>query len=207
MVLKCSSRNLKPMLPVQPKPEPANFNRQVRTPGLAFLKTNPNPKSTEWKAYWQHALPDMKSQYNEICSYCATWIPHSTGSHSIDHFMSKQRFPKLAYEWSNFRYVSSRFNSRKGTRVILDPFTLQPGTFIIDFTTLFIKPNSNILNAREQQRAAETIRILRFNDDDELVRERLQYYQDYIRHLITLDFLERRAPFISFEIRRQNLVA
>jgi len=193
------------MVPVVPMAEPGNFDLLVRKPGEIFLKRSPNPKSSEWKEYWQESLPDMRLAYNKICAYSACWIPHGTGSHSIDHFQSKQEFPQLAYEWTNFRYVSTRFNSRKGVRRILDPFSLLQDSFIIDFSTFLIMPNSQILDEDAFEEANETIRILKLNDDDDLVRERQEYYEYYTSGEISLEYLVSKAPFIGYEVLRQKL--
>ena len=125
------------MIPVTLQPEPEDFAKTVKESGLKFLLEVPNPTIEQWKGkeYWQHALPSMRKAYQGVCAYCAHWIPHSTGNHSIDHFMPKSHHPELAYTWSNFRYVAARFNSRKGTRSILDPFQLIHNWFILDFTS------------------------------------------------------------------------
>jgi len=195
------------MIPVPIHKEPADFDKTVRQPGLTFIASKGTVQDSDWKGreYWQRALPSLGILSKGICAYCATWIPHSTGSHSIDHFKSKSEFPKLAYEWSNFRYVSSRFNSRKGRKTIVDPQKMKFNWFIIDFSTFFIHPNSLLLNKKETELAATTIEILGFNDDDELVAERATYYDDYKSKQVSLDFLKKRAPFIAMEIIRQKV--
>jgi hypothetical protein len=51
--------------------------------------------------------------------------------------------PDLAYEWSNYRLASQKINSYKGkSTAILDPFHIQPGWFVLNFTNLFIEPGS-----------------------------------------------------------------
>jgi len=196
------------MLPVLRKDEPDDFHELVRAPGLVFLAEKPNPKAAEWKGkeYWQKALPQMRAAYNSVCAYCACWIPHSTGSQSVDHFNSKKIRPDLAYEWSNYRYASSRFNSRKGTKTILDPFSLSSEWFVIDFTTFFIKANTPILTGSQKLQVENTIETLHLNDDDELVKERQEYYHCYVTGEISLAYLAGKAPFIGHEVRRQGLI-
>jgi len=194
------------MIPVTPRPEPPEFNNKVRKPGQKFLTQIPNPNSSEWrsKSYWTRVLPDLRRAYDCICAYSATWIPYSVGSHSVDHFIPKHSSPQLAYEWSNFRYVSSRFNSRKGVREILDPFGIQPGWFQINFNNLFIKPSLNI-STDIQQEVIDTIKILDLNKDL-LVEERITFVQNYYQGNISLEYLRQNAPFISFELERQGLL-
>jgi uncharacterized protein (TIGR02646 family) len=196
------------MLPILRKNEPDEFHELVRAPGHLFLAEKPHPRVAEWKGkeYWQKSLPQMRAAYNSICAYCACWIPYSTGSQSVDHFISKKTRPDLAYEWSNYRYSSTRFNSRKGTKTILDPFTLPAEWFVIDFTTLFIKPNSGTLTAAQKQQVENTIEILHLNDDDELVRERQEYYHCYLTGEILYSYLVEKAPFIGYEIHRQGMI-
>jgi 5-methylcytosine-specific restriction endonuclease McrA len=195
------------MIPVQPQPEPPVFNELVRVPGKQFLAEVPTPTTKQWegKEYWRRALPDMRKAYKSICTYCAHWIPHSTGNHSIDHFVPRFREPNLAYEWSNFRYVAARFNSRKGTRAILDPFNLLPNWFIIDFTSLFVKPNPDLLLSQKEA-VLETIKHLKLNEDDDLVAEREAWIQNYRDGHISFSFLKKQAPFIAYELERQGLL-
>lgn len=195
------------MIPVEAQPEPIHFTELVRTPGQQFLSKVPKPTSQQWrgKEYWQRALPDMRRAYKSICAYSAFWIPHSTGNHSIDHFIPKSGQPSLAYEWSNYRYVSARFNSRKGTHTIVEPFKLLPGWFIIDFKSFFIKPNPE-LSTNQKDKLWETIKYLKLNDDDDLVIERQTWYLNYLNKDISFEHLKKNAPFIALEAERQDLV-
>lgn len=195
------------MMPVQLQPEPRDFDERVRVPGKEFLAEVPTPTTRQWegKEYWRLVLPDMRRAYKSICAYCAHWIPHSTGNHSVDHFVPRLREPNLAYEWSNFRYVAARFNSRKWTHPILDPFTLLPNWFIIDFVTSFIKPNPDLL-PNQKEAVLETIKHLKLNDDDDLVAEREAWVKDCGSGHISFLHLKKKAPFIAYELERQGLI-
>ncbi len=124
---------------------------------------------------------------------------------SIDHFIPKSKNPSLAYKWSNFRYASSRFNSRKGARAILDPFTLQEGWFTLDFSSCLVKPGAD-MPPDQKNPVISTINILKLNDDEDLVEERKAWIEAHRKGEITFAHLEKMAPFIAFELRRQNLV-
>ncbi len=195
------------MIPVDPQPEPVNFTYRVQKPGREFLKSVSQPTSKQWKGkeYWRRVLPDMRSDYNSICAYCALWIPYGTGRHSIDHFIPKSVEPSLAYEWSNFRYVSARFNSRKGTRSILDPFQLNEGWFILNFFTFLIKPNPT-LTAGQQKLVRDTIDVLKLNIDEDLVTERQTWIEEFWAGEMTFEHLKKKAPFIAYELERQNMI-
>ncbi len=194
------------MIPVKLQPEPKNFDEQVRKPGNDFLKQTSKPISEDWKGkeYWQKALPEARAVYKGICAYSALWIPHSTGNHSIDHFVPKSLNPQLAYEWDNFRYVAARFNSRKGKRAILDPFSLELDWFILNFGTFFVHPNP-LLTESQKNKVRQTIDYLQLNGDDEMVAEREAYYKYYKSGDISLTHLEKMAPFIAYEMKRQGL--
>ena len=195
------------MIPVQPQPEPQDFSERVREPGAAFLNKIPHPTTKQWegKEHWRRVLPDMRKSYNDICAYSAHRISRVTGGHSIDHFVPRVSQPDLAYEWSNFRYASSKLNARKGTHIILDPFQLEPDWFVLDFDSFLVKPN---LNLTPEQKAAvqNTIDVLKLNDDEGCVELR----QECVRWLrtgeISFTHLQRIAPFIAYELQRQDLV-
>ena len=195
------------MIPVQPQSEPPIFFGKVKEPGNRFLGRLPNPTSNQWKGkeYWRKILPEMRNLYGGICAYCAHWIPHATGNHSIEHFIPKSIRPSLAYEWSNYRYVSSRFNARKGTQRILDPFTINHNWFILDFTSFLIKSN-NECSTEERKLIEDTIEILKLNKDEDLVLERKTWFEDFRNGNISYSHLERYYPFIAYELTRQNLV-
>jgi hypothetical protein len=195
------------MIPVQAQPESIHFSKQVRIPGQQFLSKIPKPTYQQWRGreYWQRVLPDMRKAYDSICAYSAFWIPHSTGNHSIDHFIPKSKQPSLAYEWHNYRYVSARFNSRKGTHNIVDPFKLLSGWFRLDFKSFLIKPNSE-LSANQKDKLWKTIKHLKLNDDEDLVIERQTWYLNYLNKEISFEHLKKKAPFIALEAERQDLI-
>jgi hypothetical protein len=195
------------VIPVSSKPEPIDFPERVRTPGQEFLRYIPTPTTQQWyrKEFWRRVLPDMRSAYGQVCAYCAQWIPYGTGNHSIDHFVPRALQPGLAYEWSNYRYVSSRFNSRKGVFAIADPFTLAQDAFVLDFYSFLIKVNPN-LPLEQKSIALETIDILKLNTDNDLVVERQTWIDDYLTGQITYQHLQKMAPFIAYELNRQGLL-
>ncbi len=195
------------MIPVQPQPEPMDFSKRVREPGASFLEEVPRPTPQQWKGreYWQRALLDMRKAYKGICAYSAQWISPVTGSHSIDHFVPKSLYPELAYEWRNYRYASSKFNSRKGTHTILDPFQLEPDWFVLDFPSLLVKPNS-ALSPDQKEAVSKTITVLKLNTDDTCVEARQIWVEDFCNRDISFTHLQKKAPFIAYELQRQGLV-
>ncbi len=197
------------MIYIKPQPEPASFDATVRQPGIRFLSTIPTkPTSQEWqdKDYWRKSLPALRSVYNETCAFCARRIAHSTGMGSVDHFDSKDEFPQSAYEWKNFRYASLRFNGRKRNERIIDPFEINGDWFQIDFTTMIIRPNP-FLDNDLKVKIQNTIVVLKLNEDEDLVKERLQAFRDLQENEISFDYLSREFPFIAQEMQRQGIVS
>jgi hypothetical protein len=195
------------MIPVARQSEPGNFDELVRTPGKAFLEKVPLPSDKQFKphAYWTRVLKQIRKDYAGICAYSALWIPPATGFGSIDHFIPKSRDPWLAYEWDNYRYAALRFNNKKGTKEILDPFTLKPDWFVMDFPSLAIMPNP-ALSPIHQAALNETIEILRLDTDEEYIDACKAWIMEYCSRDISFNNLERKAPFIAYELKRQNLV-
>jgi hypothetical protein len=193
---------------VDQKPEPDDFNQKVRVPGDKFLKKSPNPQGKNaWKnhEYWQESLNDLYDAYHHVCSYTAAWMPSPQSSRTVDHFIPKSVNPEKAYEWSNFRLSCARANTWKGTHQdILDPFKIGDDWFIIDFSLLEVKPNPN-LDPEIQQAVTITIERLKLNGSD-CTRGRETWFNEFCNGCISFEFLERRAPFIAYELKRQNLV-
>lgn len=192
------------MIRVQEQPAPIDFAQKVLNPGKEFLKRIPHPAHGEWKAFWQEILPDLYTAYNGVCAYSAHWIPRSTGTASVDHFIPKREAPELAYEWSNYRLASLLMNSRKRDfSDVADPFRIQPNWFVLEFPSLHVSPNRNLSTAQAEAVKA-TINRLKLNEEYTLVADRLVWVLDF-RDGIPLDALKRRAPFIAYELERQGL--
>jgi hypothetical protein len=193
---------------VEQQPEPNDFNQKVRLPGYDFLKNTPKPQGKNaWKnhEYWQESLTDLYEAYNHICSYTSAWMPCPTGSRTVDHFIPKSVEPDKAYEWSNFRLSCARANTWKGVhRDILDPFQIGCDWFIIDFPLMEVKPNPS-LDLAIQKAVNTTIEKLKLNGF-ECRKGRETWFNEYCTCNITFDCLERRAPFIAHELKRQDLV-
>ncbi|MFO5473491.1 MAG: hypothetical protein ACLBM2_06195 [Dolichospermum sp.] len=196
------------MIPVKPQPEPDDFDEKVRQPGLVFLSKVPNPKTEDWKKhdYWVKSLPDLYTSYNKICAYSAQWIPRPEGSPSVDHFLAKSPIPEVASDWHNFRLACLSLNQRKGTQLdVIDPFELPVNSFILDFPSLIIKPNPELLYPLKG-RVISTINRLELNDYDKCIDGRLEWLKTYYEDNSSFDSLKRKAPFIAYELERQGLV-
>ncbi len=75
----------------------------------------------------------------------------------------------------------------------------------MDASSCLVKPKTN-LPSDLKNLVIDTIKILGLNDDEDLVEERKAWIEAHRKGEITYEHLEKRAPFIAFELRRQNLV-
>jgi len=124
----------------------------------------------------------------------------------VDHFIPKSEEPKLAYEWDNFRLACLKLNARKGKSLdVIDPFALPPDSFILDFPSLLIKPHPHLLEPLKA-RVIKTIDQLQLNQDDKCVEGRLEWLKPYCEEEHTFQHLQKKAPFIAYELKRQGLV-
>ncbi|ERI13745.1 hypothetical protein O206_23415 [Ochrobactrum sp. EGD-AQ16] len=195
------------MIGVMPKGEYAGFDNDVRKPGAAFLATCPKPTSKQFKkySYWSRALGELREAYSGICAYTAMYIPDRG---SVDHFLPKageNARPDLAYEWDNFRLAGEKVNTSKGELIdIVDPFQVQDDWFFLDLPACLLRPNPD-LDKELKRKIANTINSLRFNQNDNYVQERCNILMAYATNDISLNFLQRRYPFLAKEATRQAL--
>lgn len=196
------------MIPSQLQPEPSDFNQKVRVKGLDFLRQNPNPDSKAWsnRSYWTEAIKDLCKAYNRICAYSSQWIPPAQGTPTIDHFIPKSIDPEQAYEWSNYRLSCQLLNSRKREfQDVIDPFIVQPGWFVLHFSSLHVKPGSD-LDSHTKQRIISTINRLKLNDEESCIQSRESWLIPFCKGQYPFSFLKEKAPFIAYELERQKLV-
>lgn len=193
------------MIPITLQPEPHEFDRNVRKRGQSFLAINPSPTSDQFKPhhYWKWAATELYEAYRRICAYSCTYIPTPKGC-SVDHFLPKSKRPDQAYEWQNFRLSLHRLNVYKGDADIIDPFSVQPGWFVLDFPSCLVKPGDGLPGDLKQQ-IEHTIKTLKLNDDDSLVQDRCDIMVMFAKEEVALPFLEKRYPFLAEEVIRQGI--
>ena len=195
------------MIHVDLQPEPINFHRDVRIPGKSFLQRVPVPSGKQWKNkdYWKRTSADLYGAYNGICAYTGLWFSKSTAPVSVDHFLPKSKRPELAYEWNNYRLTTQIMNNYKDDNLIVDPFEIHNGDFILDFPSCLIKANPNL--PREKiDKIQFTIDVLKLNSNDDQVQARCDIIISFVNEEISKQYLKRRYPFIAYELERQNLL-
>jgi uncharacterized protein (TIGR02646 family) len=204
MDMLCGRARSGSLIPVQPHPEPANFDLKVRQPGQRFLSSNPHPRDWTNQEYWREVNGEFHELYGGICAYCAHWMSRDVSISTIDHYQPKSRRPDLAYDWSNFRLAAPRYNSRKGTHQdVLDPFLIQEDWFVLEIPSLMVRPNA-VLPPKIADQVQKTIDRLRLCDQIS-VKARLDWIGPFRDGDCSIRLLERRAPFLAYELKRQGL--
>lgn len=195
------------MIHVDPVEEPADFNVRVRQPGHAYLEfVAAATPDFIGRDYWRRCLDQLREAYRGTCAYTATYIEAVTGAQSVDHFVPKRIDPHQAYEWSNFRYVCGRMNSRKRIDVaIIDPFLIDGDIFFLEFVSMLMIVNPAV-PYEVAERAHVTIDVLGLNDE-RCTTDRLNWVINLANGDVSADYVARRAPFIDRELRRQGLDA
>lgn len=212
------------MIRVVPAPAPADFDQRVRRKGLDAIaelvgeapsRKRPGRQRRQTFAsradippdrfppYWRDVLPDMLDSYRRLCAYLALYIEPATGSPTVDHVVPKSKRWDQVYEWSNYRLACALINSRKNdTDLVLDPFHIGDDLFALELVEFQVKPGAGAVGAL--QAAVEgTIHKLGLNLTV-CCAARREYAESYEVGEIDLAYLERRAPFVARELRRQG---
>jgi hypothetical protein len=214
------------MIPVQLAPEPPDFDRKVRQKGLAAIAelvgeappgSRPGPRRKaiashrkaippdRFPVYWTDALDDLLKSYHRRCAYLALYLEPATGNASVDHLVPKSLAWDRVYEWRNYRLCSSLINAKKNNLTeLLDPFEIGEGWFGLELVAFQVTGGPKM--PRRQARAVDnTIDKLGLNQR-QCCDARQEYVNSYVNGDIALAWLERRAPFVASELRRQGML-
>lgn len=188
------------MIRVHPQPEPDDFDAKIRQPGIRALASG----SEEFPPLWRDCSLHLWEAYRGVCAYLCILIHKGTALRSVDHFLAKSRRRDLIYEWSNYRLACSLMNLRKREfEDVLDPFEVEDGWFILEFSFLQILPHPD-LDEATRARVQATIDRLKLNDN-ECLQARATYYEPFRRGLLQFEVLEEWSPFVAAELKRQGL--
>lgn len=214
------------MIPVSLSPEPADFDAKVRQPGLSAIDElvgrvprvkRRGPKRSKvadsestipadkFPPFWRDALDDMLDAYSRRCAYLSMYIHHATGSPTVDHVLPKSYAWDRVYEWSNYRLCAAIVNARKNDLLTLvDPFDVGLGWFELNLASFRVQRGASAPPVHRDKIDA-TLPVLNIRD---CCKEREEYVHRYrlgpANRGIDLGYLEDRAPFIAFELRRQG---
>lgn len=212
------------MMRVVLAPKPPHFDALVRDPGLRAIAElvgeeptppRPGPKRKKicdrreeipaeaFPPIWRDVISDLLRAYNHICGYTCLYIERVTGAATVDHMIAKAKAWDQVYSWENYRLVCALMNSRKkDIATVLDPFEVGEDWFALEPFTCQVIPGLGAVG-EIRERAEKTLRLLRLND--EICRGgRQEYVESYQGGEISLSYLQRRAPFIARELRRQG---
>jgi 5-methylcytosine-specific restriction endonuclease McrA len=217
------------MIPVTPADEPTDFETRVRQPGLAAIdeltgrapsrerrrarkrkKIADKPEdipAAKFPPFWRNVLDDMLVAYDRRCAYLALHIEHGTGNPTVDHVIPKSKAWHLVYEWKNYRLAAGLINSKKGNvDDVLDPFEIGEDWFAMEFVAFQVVLGSGAVGDIGA-RVKDTIIKLGLNRD-ECCKARQAYFDNYLDSAdpLPLAYVERRAPFVAREMRRQSLL-
>lgn len=187
------------MMRFNPPSEPPEFDQKARQAGNNWLAKNLN--NLRPRDYWSPFKSNLADGFGNLCGYSVMYEPVGT----VDHYLSCENYPNLAYEWSNYRFASAWINSSKRTLddQVLDPFQVGEDWFEIILPSLQLVLTNKVPPA-ERQRAEFTLQRLRLRDDERVIRQRQQWYQLYLDGDITLEGLQKKAPLIARAIRKQQ---
>ncbi len=219
------------MIPITLADAPIEFDSRVKQKGLRAIaelvgeapaeerrgrkritlyKSRDEIPPEKFPPYWRDVLPDMLASYKRICSYLCLYIEHATGNPTVDHVLPKSKKWGQVYEWSNYRLASALINSKKNKLdLALDPCDMIDELFALEFVGYQVKPGPKATTEAIIRQVDATITTLGLNLE-ECVQAREEYIENYRKgpdnEGISLSYLERRAPFIARELRRQNLL-
>ena len=186
------------MIPVaNPIAQPADFDDECRKPGLSLLWRTRRPK--RFPGHWQKFQPDLADGFQNRCGWWAMQIEDG----AVDHFLSKKKHPRLAYTWSNYRYIAATVNSSKGNldERVLDPFEVQTGWFEILLPSMHLVRTAAV-PVPLQAKADFTIKRLWLIKGIKVRRNRLRWYEGYKRGRITLAGLREYAPLVADAVEK-----
>jgi hypothetical protein len=186
---------------VEPPPEPPGFDADVRKPGEKWLADNPVLESRR-RAYWSKYREELADGFKNLCAFTAMYEPVGT----VDHFVSVDENPALAYEWGNYRYASGWINSSKQkleSNQLLDPFEIGEDWFEIILPSLQLKVSGTV-PAEFMELSEFVVKRLHLGDDERVIRQRRAWYGLYQEGKLNLEGLRDMAPRIAAAVEREQ---
>lgn len=216
------------MIPIALAKEPSDFDTKVRKPGLSAIdelvgrqprikrRGPPRTKVASTKSkippdkfppFWRKAIDDMMDAYQQRCAYLAMYIHRATGAPTVDHVLPKSYAWNRVYEWDNYRLCAGIINASKGAlRTLVDPVSIKPDWFQLNLNTMNVERGaSKGASLAQRNQIDATLPVLNHRL---CVAERTEYVQSYKDGPdgggISLERLQKHAPFIASELRRQG---
>jgi hypothetical protein len=187
------------VIPVKRVDEPPEFEQRTRAPGQAWLQAKDYLHRSGPQDYWSWCAEPLREAFHERCGWLAMYIADGHVEHFVSWNECKHVEPQLAYEWSNYRYILPRLNSRKQHRPsLLDPFDVGPGWFRVELPSLLLVCTEVIPEA-VRVRAQATIDHLGLvgRGDDRIRGLRRRWLQRYRDGHLSLAGLSAVAPVVA----------
>lgn len=192
------------MIRVVPPPEPPDFDSKVRQPGNTWLAAHPKESRKKGKRprdLWSPFRSQLADGFQNRCGYAAMWEPSGT----VDHYLSCEHHEELAYEWSNYRYVSGWINSKKGSldERVLDPFDVDASWFelLLPSCQLIV---SEFCPSHLREKAEFTLQRLGLGHNETIIRQRAEWYRMYKEKELTLKGLASKAPLLAIAVEKAS---
>lgn len=122
----------------------------------------------------------------------------------VDHYRCQKHHRHLTYEWSNYRLCSGSINSRKGSKDVLDPYTVCDEWFELHHPSLQLILTEAVPE-RERERASRTIIALGLRDGEKILKQRRQWLNLYQSDELSFEGLAKMAPLIAAMVKREGL--
>jgi len=159
-----------------------------RTEEPKFLQENKEKWTVElinggnfsWHKKQKELLEKLKSMTKNHCAFCDDLIsPLGSDVSEIEHFKPKEKYKKLAFEWTNLFPICRHCNGTKKDR--FDELLLKPDIenycfnewFRFDLNTFELKAKK--LGNSEWIRAEITIKLYGFNKDIKVERREFEF--------------------------------
>jgi len=187
------------VIPVEPPDEPEGFEERTRRRGRAWLEKNDPLHRGRPPDYWRWCAEPLREAFRERCGWAAMYIADGNVEHFVSWDECKHEHPELAYEWSNYRYILPRLNSRKqGARHLLDPFEVGPGWFRVELPSCLMVCTDEI-PPEHRARAQRTLECLGpvGDEDRKLRRLRERWLHRYRCDQLSLAGLMEFAPLVG----------
>lgn len=192
------------MIRVEPVEEPTEFEQRTRAPGRAWLAAKDYVHRSRPQSFWGWCQEPLREAFHERCGWLAMYVADGHVEHFVSWDECKHDHPELAYEWSNYRYILPRLNSRKRNLTgLLDPFEVGAGWFRVELPSLLLVCTDSIPEAL-RARAHRTIEVLGLagRGDSNVRRLRRRWLQRYRDNHLSLAGLRSVAPLVGDAVER-----
>lgn len=186
------------MIHFDPVPKPPNFE-EAAVMGQQWLQAHPG--AARPRDYWSPFRSALAEGFRNLCAYGAMYEP----SGQVDHFVSWDEDPSLAFRWENYRYASGWLNaSKKNLRSsdLLDPFIVQDGWFEISLPSLQLLVSASI-PPTIRAKAENLLTRLHLRDDERVIRQRRVWLDLYEKGDLSLSGLRVMAPLVADAVEKQ----